>query len=445
MSIRLRFAPSPTGRLHVGNVRTALLNWLFALREGGQVLLRIDDTDLARSTKAFENGIEADLTWLGLAWAERANQSRRFDAYERAAAALKAAGLLYPCYETEDELDRRRKIAQATGKPPVYDRAALKLTEADRARLEGEGRKPHWRFKLSGARKDWVDLVRGPQSIDTASLSDPVLIREDGAFLYTLPSVVDDIDFKITHIVRGEDHVTNSGVQIEIFEALGGQAPAFGHFPLLVGADGGALSKRLGSLSVQDLREEGFEPIAVLSHLAKIGTSDPVEARQSIAQLADEFAFEKIGRAPARFDPEELKRVNAAVLHQLGYAAVKDRLAALGADKGEAFWNAIRANIALLPEARRWAHIVDGPIEPFIADSAFAAAAAEALPAGAYDGASWQAFTNAVKEKTGAKGKALFMPLRQALTGLDHGPEMGALFPLIGEARARKRLLGETA
>ena len=445
MSIRLRFAPSPTGRIHVGNVRTALMNWLFALRQGGQVLLRIDDTDIARSTKAYEQSIEDDLKWLGLPWHDRANQSARFDVYEKAAQKLKDAGLLYPAYETEDELDRKRKIAQATGKPPVYDRAALKLTAEDRAKLEAEGRKAHWRFKLSGGRKDWVDLVRGPQSIDTASLSDPVLIREDGAFLYTLPSVVDDIDFKITHIVRGEDHVTNSGVQIEIFEALGGDVPAFGHFPLLVGADGAALSKRIGSLGVGELGDEGYEPMALLSHLAKIGTSDPVEARLTIEALADEFAFEKIGRAPARFDPEELKRVNAAVVHQLDYAAVKDRLAKLGADKGEAFWLAVRANLTLLPDVKDYVQIVDGPITPVIADAGFASAAAELLPSGAYDATSWQAFTNAVKEKTGAKGKALFMPLRQALTGMDHGPEMAALFPLIGEERARKRLLGEAA
>jgi glutamyl-tRNA synthetase len=445
MSIRLRFAPSPTGNIHVGNVRTALMNWLFAIREGGQVLLRIDDTDMARSTKEYEQGIERDLTWLGLRWQERANQSTRFPEYEKAADKLKATGLLYPCYETEDELDRKRKIAQSRGKPPIYDRAALKLTDADRVKFEAEGRKPHWRFKLSGARKDWVDLVRGPQSIDTASLSDPVLVKEDGQFLYTLPSVVDDIDFKITHIVRGEDHVTNSGVQIEIFEALGADAPALGHFPLLVGADGGALSKRIGSLGVGELAAEGYEPVAVLSHLAKIGTSDPVEARLTIDQLAAEFDFGKIGRAPARFDPEELKRINAAVLHQLDYASVKDRLAKLGADKGEAFWNAVRANLLLLPDVKAYATIVDGPITPVIPDAAFASAAADALPSGAYDAGSWQAFTNAVKEKTGAKGKALFMPLRQALTGMDHGPEMAALFPLIGEERARKRLMGEAA
>jgi glutamyl-tRNA synthetase len=445
MSIRLRFAPSPTGRLHVGNVRTALMNWLFARNHGGKVLLRIDDTDLARSTAEFEQGIADDLTWLGLNWDERDSQSNRFANYERAAEKLKSDGLLYPAYETQDELERKKKIAQSRGRPPVYDRAALNLAADERKALEAEGRKPHWRFKLSGGRKEWNDLVRGPQSIDTTSLSDPVLIREDGAFLYTLPSVVDDVDFAISHIVRGEDHVTNSGVQIEIFEALGGAVPAFGHFPLLVGADGEALSKRIGSMAVGDLRAEGYEPMAVLSHLAKIGTSDPVEARLTFDQLAEEFAFEKIGRAPARFDPEELKRVNASVLHQTDYSAVKARLAALGADQGEAFWNAVRANLHLLPEVRAWAHIIEGPIEPFISDAAFAAAAVEVLPKGAYDATSWSAFTNAVKEKTGAKGKALFMPLRQALTGLDHGPDMASLFPLIGEEKARARLMGRAA
>ena len=288
-------------------------------------------------------------------------------------------------------------------------------------------------------------LVRGHVSIDTASLSDPVLIREDGAFLYTLPSVVDDIDFKITHIVRGEDHVTNSGVQIEIFEALGGPVPMFGHFPLLVGADGNALSKRIGSLGVGELAAEGYEPMTVLSHLAKIGTSDPVEARASLDVLASEFDFAKIGRAPARFDPEDLKRVNAQLLHQYDYATVKDRLAELGADKGEAFWNAVRANLVFFKDVQDYVRIVEGPIEPIVPDAAFASAAAEVLPTGAYDATTWQAFTNAVKEKTGAKGKALFMPLRQALTGMDHGPEMAALFPLIGEDRARKRLQGQAS
>lgn len=445
MTPRLRFAPSPTGRLHVGNIRTALLNWLFAAGKGGEVLLRIDDTDLERSTKAFEEGIETDLKWLGLHWQSRANQSARFAAYDAAAAKLKAAGLLYPCYETEDELERKRRIAQSRGRPPIYDRAALSLTAEEKAALEAEGRKPHWRFKLSGKRVEWDDLVRGPQSIDTSSFSDPVLIRADGAYLYTLPSVLDDVEFQITHIVRGEDHVSNTGAQIEIFEALGAKAPVFGHFPLLVGADGEALSKRLGSLSAEMLRNDGFEPIAILSHLAKLGTSDPVAARPDIATLAAEFDFAKIGRAPARFDPEELKRVNAAVLHAMPYEVAKPKLAALNADLGEAFWNAVRANLVLMPDVAQYAAIVNGPLSPVIADKAFADAALEVLPAGPYDASSWGAFVDAVKARTGAKGKALFMPLRQALTGMDHGPEMAPLFALIGPEKARARLAGKAA
>ncbi len=445
MTVRLRFAPSPTGRLHVGNIRTALFNWLFARSKGGQILLRIDDTDIERSTKAFEEGIDADLLWLGLPWDERANQSARVAFHEAAAAKLKAAGLLYPCYETEDELERKRRIAQSRGKPPVYDRAALALTDAERAAFAAEGRATHWRYKLSGKRVEWDDVVRGHQSIDTGSLSDPVLIRADGAYLYTLPSVVDDIDFRISHIVRGEDHVTNTGVQVEIFEALGARPPMFGHFPLLVGADGEALSKRLGSLSADTLRAEGFEPIAILSHLAKLGTSDPVEARPDFATLAAEFNFAKVGRAPARFDSEELKRVNAAVLHAMDYATARPKLKALDADLGETFWTVVRANLVLLPDAVAWAAVVRGPIAPVIADAAFAEAAASVLPDGPYDAQSWPAFVDAVKQKTGAKGKALFMPLRQALTGMDHGPEMAPIFALIGPEKARARLSGQIA
>lgn len=445
MQPRLRFAPSPTGRLHVGNIRTALLNWLFARQQGGQMLLRIDDTDLERSTKAFEEGIETDLKWLGLDWDERAQQSTRFASYDAAAEKLKAAGLLYPCYETEEDLERKRRIAQSRNRPPVYDRAALSLSDADRAALEAEGRKAHWRYRLSGRRVEWTDLVRGPQSIDTTSLSDPVLIRADGAYLYTLPSVVDDIEYRITHIVRGEDHVTNTGVQAEIFEALGASLPIFGHFPLLVGADGEALSKRLGSLSAEMLRDDGFEPVAILSHLAKLGTSDPVEARSDFATLAAEFSYGKIGRAPARFDPEELKRVNAAVLHAMPYDVAKDRLAALGADLGETFWNAVRANLVLLPDVAAWVKVIAGPITPVIADAGFAEAALAVLPKGPYDASSWSAFVEAVKARTGAKGKGLFMPLRQALTAMDHGPEMAPLFALIGEEKARARLSGQAA
>jgi glutamyl-tRNA synthetase len=444
MTVKVRFAPSPTGRLHVGNIRAALLNWLFAHRHGGAFVLRIDDTDLARSTREYEQGIEADLTWLSLLWDERHNQSARFDRYEAAAATLRAQGRLYPAYETQEELDRRRKVQLSRGLPPIYDRAALKLTDEDRAKLEAEGRKPHWRFRLDGKRVAWTDGVRGPTEVDTASLSDPVLIREDGAYLYTLPSVVDDVEMAITHVIRGEDHATNTGVQIEIFEALGAKVPEFAHYSLLVGADGEALSKRLGSMSIQDLRAQGYEPLAVASHVAKLGSSDPLEAAASLAELASGFDLGKFGRAPARYDPADLARLNAGVLHAMGYEAAGPRLADLGCDLGEGFWTAIRPNLGKFEEAKDWAAVVSGPVTPLVDDPAFAAAAAALLPE-SLDETSWSAWTGAIKEATGAKGKALFLPLRRALTGRDHGPEMGALLPLIGRQKVLGRLKGEPA
>ena len=446
MTVKVRFAPSPTGRIHVGNVRTALMNVLFARGQGGQVLLRIDDTDLERSTAEYEQGIKDDLTWLGLHWDDTFNQSHHFDQYEAAKARLIEAGYLYPCYETEDELDRKRKIQRAQGKPPVYDRAALALSDAERAALEAEGRTPHWRFKLSGGRIEWTDLVRGPSHIETSSVSDPILIRADGSYLYTLPSVVDDLEAGITHIIRGEDHVTNSAAQIEIFEALGGKgsAPQLGHHPLLVGKDGEKLSKRLGSLSVKGLREdEDIEPMAVLSLLAKLGTSDPVEARSSLEALAADFDLAKLSRTPARFDPADLERLNAKLVHEMNYLNVKERLAALNADSGEAFWMAVRDNLVRVRDVSEWRQLIDGPVTPVIEDADFAKAAADLLPEAPLDGTSWSAWTGAVKDATGRKGKDLFMPLRLALTGQPRGPEMAVLLPLIGAETARARLLGQ--
>ena len=444
MSAKVRFAPSPTGRLHVGNVRTALVNWLFAKGQGGEFVLRIDDTDLARSTAEFEQGIELDLRWLGLDWDERHNQSKRFDRYEAAAERLKAAGRLYACYETAEELDRRRKVQLSRGLPPIYDRAALNLTEAEKAAYEAEGRRPHWRFKLDGRRVAWEDLARGHAEVDTASMSDPVLIREDGLFLYTLPSVVDDIEMDITHVIRGEDHVTNTGAQIEIFEALGGPVPAFAHMPLLVGADGQALSKRLGSLSISEMREQGYEPIAITSHLGRIGTSDPLDVAPSVQALGESFAFSKMGRSPARYDTADLDRLNAQALHAMDYATARPRLEKLEADLGEAFWNAVRPNLQKFADVVDMARIVRGPVTPVLEDPAFAAAALAALPETVDDGL-WPAWTTAVKEATGARGKALFMPLRLILTGQVHGPDMAAIAPMIGRERIVRRLRGETA
>ena len=444
MSVKVRFAPSPTGKLHVGNVRTALVNWMFAKGQGGSFVLRIDDTDLARSTAEFEQGIELDLAWLGLLWDERHNQSKRFDRYEAAAERLKAAGRLYPCYETAEELDRRRKVQLSRGLPPVYDRAALNLTEADKAAFEAEGRKPHWRFRLDGKRVAWEDLARGHAEVDTASRSDPVLIREDGLVLSTLPSVVDDIEMDITHVIRGEDHVTNTGAQIERFEALGGPVPAFAHMPLLVGADGQALSKRLGSLSISEMRDQGYEPIAITSHLGRIGTSDPLEVAPTIAALGESFSFSKMGRSPARYDTADLDRLNAQALHAMDYATARPRLDAMGSDLGEEVWNALRPNLEKFADVVELERIISGPVTPVIEDPAFAAAALEVLPA-SLGADAWSVWTTAVKERTGAKGKALFMPLRLILTGQAHGPDMATLTPLIGRERIARRLAGETA
>lgn len=438
MSVIVRFAPSPTGMLHVGNARTALLNWLFARKLGGKFILRIDDTDQARSTKEFEDAIYRDLEWLGLRHDMADRQINRLKLYSTAFYKLQASGRIYPAYETEAELERQRSLLAARKLPPIYNRASL--DPANKQKWEAEGRQPHWRFLLSRKKVSWTDLVRGPVEIDTATMSDPVVVRADGAFLYTLPSVADDVDMAISHVVRGEDHVTNTAAQIEIFEALGASVPQFAHFPLLVGAGGEALSKRLGSLSLQQLREEGIEPLAVASYLAKIGTSDPVEPRLSLGELAGEFDFAKIGRAPAHFVPEELVALNAKLLHLLPYSAVSNRV-----PEGEAFWDAIKPNIAKVSDAAQMAQLIHGPVTPSIEDAGLAAKAATLLPPEPWDQDTWGIWTKAVAAATGAKGRGLFHPLRLALTGLEHGPELKKLLPLIGRERVLARLEGKTA
>ncbi len=441
--MKVRFAPSPTGKLHVGNIRVALMNYLYCKANEGKFLLRIDDTDFVRSTKEFEEGIRADLNWLGIKWDEIEYQSKRNDIYDKARDDLIAKGLLYPCYENSEELDVKRKILTSMGKPPIYDRAALKLTDEEKSVLEASGRKPHYRFKLSGKRVVWNDLVRGQQTVDTSSMSDPVLIREDGAYLYTLPSVVDDVDLDVTHVIRGEDHVTNTGAQIEIFEALSGTRPEFGHFPLLVGKDGEGLSKRLGSLSIESMRQEGTSPMAILSLLAKLGTSDPVEAVKNIDDLISGFSFTKIGRAPARFSPDDVARLDVQLLHMSTYDEVKGKLGEINADLGVDFWEIIRPNINRIEDTKIWVDVVNGAIEPIIDDADFCAKAITCLPDAELNLESWSQFTNKVKESTGAKGKELFMPLRKALTGQSHGPDMGRLFPMIGIEKAKSRLKGQ--
>jgi glutamyl-tRNA synthetase len=442
----VRFAPSPTGRLHIGNARPALLNYLYARAHNGRFVLRFDDTDLARSTEEFAQAIEVDLSWLGVTPDLTIRQSQRNALYEAAAARLRAEGLLYPCYETAEELEKRRKLQQARGLPPIYDRAALKLSAQDRAQLEAEGRRPHWRFRLAPGVVEWSDLVRGACAIDCASLSDPILVREDGSFLYTLPSVVDDIDLAISHVIRGEDHVTNTAVQIRLLEALapGRPSPVFGHHNLLIGSSGEGLSKRSGALSIASLREEGYEALAVAAVAVLTGSSDSVHPVRSLAELAREFDLAHLSRNAARFDPADLCPLTHRVLALLDYEDVRERLEAhdIVGFKAEPFWRAVRGNLTSFSDVLDWWRVVEGEIAPRREDEELLAAALARLPAEPWDERSWSVWTAELKAATGRKGKALFHPLRLALTGAETGPELSLLLPLIGHARATARLSG---
>jgi len=441
MTVTTRFAPSPTGRLHVGNIRTALHNWMFARASGGRFILRIDDTDAARSEERFVEAIRADLDWLGMTPDGEERQSARFALYEARFAALVASGHVYPAYESAQELDLKRKIAAGRGLPPIYDRAALALSDEQKSAFEREGVAPHWRFKLDhDAPIAWDDLIRGPQHFEARTMSDPVIRRADGSWLYMLPSAIDDADMGISHVVRGEDHVSNTALQLQMFDALGVAPPRFAHEALLTGAEG-KLSKRLGSLGADHFREIGIEPQAIRALLARIGTSDPVEPIADAAPLIATFDFARFGRAPARFDEAELSQVNARILHALPYAAVADRLPA-GMDARA--WEAVQPNLVTLADAADWWGVIEGPVaidtatddaERAYLDQAHAAAAAID-----WSNDPWHALTGRLKTETGRKGKALFLPLRRALTGRDHGPDMAALLPLIGRERALARL-----
>ncbi len=437
----VRYAPSPTGRLHLGNARPALLNWLFAKSRSGRYVLRLDDTDRARSTEEFARGIETDLAWLGITPDVKVRQSDRTALYDAARDRLIASGRLYPAWETEEELEGKRARARLLGRPPVYDRSALNLTPEQQAKYEAEGRKPHWRFKLDGKPVHFDDQIKGPQTVNTASMSDPVLIRADGSYLYTLPSVVDDIDLGITHVIRGEDHVSNTGTQIEIFEALGGTVPSFAHHNLLTGADGEGLSKRLGSLSLQDLREAGYEPMAVAIMAVLTGTSLPIEPYPDLATVAATFDLSTVSLGSARFDPSELDSLNARILHGMPYAAAEPRLGSLGL-ASEPLWLALRGNLSRFADIADLATLVTGPVIPMVADEDrdYLATARELLPAEPYDETTWSAWTNALKERTGRKGRGLFHPLRLALTGREQGPELRVLLPLLGRKACLDRL-----
>jgi glutamyl-tRNA synthetase len=435
MTTVTRFAPSPTGYIHVGNLRTALMNWLIARKAGGTFILRLDDTDQERSKQEYADGILEDLTWLGLTWDRIEKQSLRFDRYREAADGLRAAGRFYECFETPVELDLKRKKLLNMHKPPVYDRASLRLNAAERAAMRAEGREGYWRFLLDQERIEWQDGILGPISIDAASVSDPVLIRADGQILYTFASSVDDIDMGVTSIVRGADHVTNTATQIQIMQAMGGTPPAFAHHSLLTGPQGEALSKRLGTLSLRDLRAQGVEPMALLSLMARLGSSQPVVAARSLDELAEGFDLSQFGAAPTRFDAEDLWPLTRAILQATPLEEVRDRVLALGVPEAEAerFWQVMRDNIARLDDLGPWWALCRDGAAPEIApeDAGFVAEALALLPPPPWGETAWADWTAAVKAATGRKGKGLFLPLRKALTGRGDGPDMAALMPLL--------------
>ncbi len=444
MSAVVRFAPSPTGLLHVGNARTALLNWLFARADAGRFVLRFDDTDTGRSREEYVTAIETDLQWMGLDWSQVLRQSARLDRYNDALARLQQEGRVYPCYETPEELDYKRWRQINRGQPPIYDRAALRLTDAQRRSFEAEGRRPHWRFLLTADVVGWDDLVRGPVQMQADHMSDPVVVRADGSFLYLLPSMVDDIDFGITHVIRGEDHVPNTAIQVQICQALGAAAPIFAHLPLMTDIAGKGLSKRLGSLTLRSLAESGIEPMAVNSYLANLGSGEPLSVVTSLDELAANFDLRCYGRGTPKFDDAQLSGLNQRLIHESAYAVVRPQLQAMGLVHADAaFWEAVRPNLSRLSEARFWHDVCFGRIEPIMADPAFLATAAALLPAEPWNGGTWDVWTKALKAATSRKGKELFRPLRLALTGVEHGPELRALLPLIGRQAAERRLQGQ--
>lgn len=441
MTTVTRFAPSPTGYIHVGNLRTALMNYLIARKTGGTFILRIDDTDQERSKQEYVDALKADLEWLGLQWDREERQSARGERYAEAAGQLRAAGRFYECFESPTELDLKRKKQLNMGKPPVYDRTSLRLSEDEKAALRAEGREGYWRFQLDQERIEWEDGILGPISIDAASVSDPVLIKASGQVLYTFASSVDDTDMGVTHIVRGADHVTNTATQIQIIRSLGGTPPRFAHHSLLTGPGGEELSKRLGALSIRDLRASGIAPEALLSMMARLGSSQPVELMMSLDEIAEGFDLSHFGAAPTKFDAADLIPLTRARNQHLPYAAVAEQIAALGvpADKAEAFWAVASKNIDKLSDLGHWADLVLNGAEPVIEpdDAEFIATAMALLPEPPFTAETWGAWTAKVKEATGRKGKGLFMPLRKALTGQAHGPEMAELMPLLSKVRAK--------
>jgi glutamyl-tRNA synthetase len=446
MKIKTRFAPSPTGLLHVGNVRTALINWLFTKKNGGSFTLRIDDTDLVRSTKEFTECIKQDLSWLKLDWDDLIFQSNRFERYTEIKNLLIKQGKLYPCYETPEELDIKRKLQLGQGKPPIYDRSALKLSDKQKEQLESSGKKPHYRFLLENRKISWQDLVRDEVTFAENSMSDPILIREDGSWTYMLCSVIDDIDLNITHIIRGEDHISNTAVQIQIFEILGARLPTFAHLARITSKEA-KISKRVGGFDIQNLREEkGIEAMTINNFLATIGTSDPVSHFSEIEDIIEHFELSKFHKSPTNYDEDDLIRINHKILADSSFAEISPRLKQMNLNKiDKNFWLIVRKNLNTLNEIILWNNICFDKVIPIIDDKGFLNACAQCLPTDNWDETIWEKWMHNIISVTNKKGKELFLPIRFALTGIDHGPELKSMIYLLGKEKILKRLNGETA
>ncbi len=442
--MKTRFAPSPTGFLHIGNVRTALVCYLYARKTGGEFFLRLDDTDLERSSEEFAKAIEEDLLWLGLKWDQKFRQSERLARYEEVKRQLIASGRLYACYESQEELEIKRKMQLSRGQPPIYDRAALKLSAEEKAKLEAEGKRPHYRFKMEEKPIIWQDEIRGEVRFEGKNISDPIVIRATGDYTYMLPSTIDDVDYAMTHIVRGEDHVSNTATQIQMFEALGAKIPTFAHMPLLKTKEG-KLSKREGGFDIRGLRAEGIEALAITSYLARVGTSAAIDLVANLETMVQEFDIAKLGQSTVQYDPEEIHRLNAKMIHKMSFAEAQAKLQQKNVQISEDFWRAVQPNITRLEEVGTWWRICKEQLTPPLEDREFTVKAAELLPSGNLEIGTWDVWIESVKKETGKKGKELFMPIRKALTGMEHGPELKHMLPLIGREKAVARLMGKAA
>ena len=437
---KVRFAPSPTGYLHIGNFRTALINFLFAKNKNGHFMLRIDDTDDERSLKKYEDAIKEDLSWVGINWDSLEKQSSRLSYYDQALQKLLDKKRAYPCFETAEELSLKRKKQLSSGKPPIYDRSALNLSDSDIADFKAKGRSPHYRFLLDHKDVNWNDLVKGDSQYNMSNLSDPVIIREDGRVIYTLASVVDDIDFEVTDILRGEDHMTNSAAQIQLFEALESSPPNLGHLSLLTDISGAGLSKRMGSISLRDLKDEGFQPMAISSLLSKVGTSDTVEIFRDINQIISDFDISKFGKSKPKFDKNELRGLNSKLFKMLDFSDISNQLKKFNFKISSDFWELVKGNIENLEELELWWNIIYGNIEPKYNDENFLNTALETLPEGNFDKNTWTNWTSILMKETGRKGKELYNPIRMSLTGQNKGPEMATLVFLMGREKVLERL-----